>query len=67
MRQSAEIAIKASLHGNRVVYAFLGNLVPDISSGDTTDSLTEVLRMKKEGISLNDSFSVSPDDVLLLA
>lgn len=67
MKQSAEIAIKASLHGNRVMYAFMGNVVPDITSGETTDSLTEILNMKDAGITLNGSLSVPPGDVILLA
>lgn len=67
VKQSAEIAVKAALHGNRVMYAFMGNVVPDISSGRTTDSLSEILDLKAKGIKLNSSLSVVADDVLLLA
>lgn len=66
MKQSSDIAIKAALHGNRVVYAFLGNVVPDVHGDSNSDSMKSILSMAESGIELNSSLSVRPEDVLLM-
>ena len=66
MKQSSNIATNAALRGNRVVYAFLGNVVPDVHDDSVSDSMTAILDMAANGIKLNSSFSVLPEDVLLI-
>ena len=71
MEQSRRTAAAASKRGNRVVYAFMGNVVPDLHPssklGDAADSVTRVLSMAANGIQLEDSAGVSPEDVLLIS
>lgn len=73
MQQSAALAKSASEHGNRVVYAFMGNVVPAghrptaTGSGSAIDSFSKVLDMAKNGIELSDRHSVRAEDVLLMS
>ena len=71
MTQSRRAATKAAKRGNRVMYAFMGNLVPDLHSssetGDAVDPINRVLKMADTGIALADSMKVSPDDVILMS
>tara|TARA_B100001173_G_scaffold189009_1_gene163013 strand:+ start:8008 stop:10218 length:2211 start_codon:yes stop_codon:yes gene_type:complete len=75
LKHSTPIARKAAAKYNRVSYAFLGNVVPDVhparGTGEQTnaadDSLTRIVRMAvDDGIDLGDGHRVAADDVLLL-
>lgn len=69
LEQSSEIASVAQKHNNRVVYAFLGNAVPDVhsasSESEESDSLLRLLDLKKTGIAQR-GVAVAPSDVALL-
>ena len=71
MNQSRRAATSAAKRGNRVMYAFTGNIVPDLHSssetGNAMDSVNRILEMAKAGIKLGDSMKVSPDDVILMS
>lgn len=70
MKQSKALAIKAAGHGNRVLYAFMGNVMPDVHrpgpNDDNIDSFSRILAMAESGIRLTESYSVSPEDVILI-
>ena len=71
MKQSKAIAAKAVGHGNRVMYAFMGNVMPDVhrpgANDDSMDSFSRILEMAESGIRITDSYSVAPEDVLLIS
>lgn len=71
MNQSRRVATQAAKRGNRVIYAFMGNLVPDLhtssENGDALDSVNRVINMADTGIALSNSIKVSPDDVILMS
>jgi hypothetical protein len=71
LEQSRPLALKAAGHGNRVMYAFMGNIMPDVhkpTSIDTgVDSFTRVLELSERGIELNGTHSVSAADIVTLS
>ena len=71
IEQSRQLALKAASRGNRVMYAFVGNVMPDVHGtgpkDDGVDSLSSVLDMAHRGIDLSDMHTVAPDDVILLS
>jgi len=71
MKQSKAIAAKAAGRGNRVMYAFMGNVMPCVhrpgANDDTLDSFSRILEMAESGIRITDSYDVSPEDVLLIS
>jgi len=71
MEQSRPLAIKAAGHGNKVMYAFMGNCMPDVHRPDQSDgvvdSFTRIVEMSENGIELSDAYRVAPDSVILLS
>ncbi len=71
MQQSRPIAVKAASHNNRLCYAFLGNVVPDVhtstQSGGGTGSFERVVEMARMGITIEEGVVVMPEDVTLIA
>lgn len=71
LNQSKRVAAGASKRGNRVVYAFMGNVAPDThcsnNTGDAVDPVNRILEMSNHGIALTDSLKVSPDDVIMMS
>ena len=74
LAQSKPIARKAAAKHNRVGYAFLGNVVPDVhpargrGESEHADALARIVRMAEgDGVALGDGHRVDPSDVLLLA
>lgn len=71
MHQSKDIAVKAASHNNRVCYAFLGNVVPDVHTstqgGGGTGSFERIVEMARMGISVAEGVVVMPEDVTLIA
>lgn len=71
LEQTVRVAKKASVRGNRVCYAVMGNVVPDVhhaapNGGDAEDSLTRALEMAtRVGVDLGSS-KVVPEDVTLI-
>lgn len=72
LEQTARVATKASARGNRVCYAIMGNVVPDVhhaaSNGeDSEDSLTRALEMAtRGGINLGSGSKVNSEDITLI-
>lgn len=70
--QTIRVATKAAARGNRVCYAVMGNVVPDVhhaasNGGNEDDSLTRALQMAtRVGVNLGSGFKVSPEDVTLI-
>lgn len=73
LAQSKPIARTAAAKHNRVGYAFLGNVVPDVHPArgrgelERDDALARIVHMAAgEGVALGDGHRVAPEDVLLL-
>lgn len=71
MQQSRRVAAGAAARGNRVVYAFLGNVLPRLHDSSSDAGLEgpvdHILKMAQEGIVLGQGVRVAPDDVLMLS
>lgn len=71
MHQSKTLATKAADRGNRVIYVFMGNVVPDVHrAGPNTnsiDSFSRIVDMAESGIELGDKHRVTPEDVILIS
>lgn len=71
MSQSRKAAMMAASHNNKVCYAFLGNVVPDVhnstQSGEGIGSFGKIVDMSRKGIRVADNVVVMPDDVTLIA
>ena len=71
LEQSRPLALKAAGHGNRVMYAFMGNIVPDVHTPTSTDggvdSFTKVLELSDNGIELDGTHVVSASDIITLS
>ena len=71
MRQSNALAVNAAGRGNRVMYAFMGNVMPDVhrpgANHDSMDSFSRIVDMAESGIRITDSYTVAPEDVLLIS
>ena len=67
MQQSKALALKAAKRGNKVIYAFMGNVMPDVHragrNDDNFDSVSKIIQMAESGIELAPTHSVSARDV----
>lgn len=71
LEQSRPLALKAAGHGNRVMYVFMGNIMPDVHTPTSTDggvdSFTRVLELSEHGIELDGTRVVSASDIVTLS
>jgi len=71
MEQSRPLALKAAARGNKIMYAFMGNCVPDVHRADqddgVVDSFTRIVEMSENGIELSETQRVAADSVILLS